>query len=484
MFNNPISDTPFVGEYQDSFFRISANQPAFPRLGGDVSFLSTLRALLQPRLTKENTTLLFGQETVVPNTEPDIDKIKAYLHLNTFSGENVLVLTGVTGSHADDFVDKITPECFDEGEFSEISKVHLYFRKAINVRCFVDKERKISHLICSGLDVRRYHFLQCGIMAYLPWFFNPDDGISEDEMSLVKSLKNDTKDKYIEILNKMAKQYDFREMKIKNLLGDFENVLERTKLASERNTLDRINRDIQSLMNQIQDYSIQRRDLMTNIMGAELRISQSTTGEIMDFFLRNPYLNVVAVDESRLEFVVEAECVNFDSEMAETMISNERSYIYRDSYDRPYNSSIKSKDMARLMRAIFVDQKLQINFCAAYVFQLGQRVRAISGYAYDSFYANATPNPHIDRYACMGDYEYTITQSILDGNYIMALAQTVASCQSLNFGDGAVLSEFMARMYGQRTGINMHCIKLPSGEYATPVEAIAWLDANEQQEEE
>ena len=60
----------------------------------------------------------------------------------------------------------------------------------------------------------------------------------------------------------------------------------------------------------------------------------------------------------------------------------------------------------------------------------------------------------------------------------MAIEQCVASCSSLNFNDGTVLSKFCEVMSGEAHG-NNRCILMPDGTVVTPVEAIKWLKAQE-----
>ena len=64
-------------------------------------------------------------------------------------------------------------------------------------------------------------------------------------------------------------------------------------------------------------------------------------------------------------------------------------------------------------------------------------------------------------------------------NYIGALEQCIASCKSLNFGDSAVMGEFMKTMWSN--GSVSRCIELPDGPVVKPNEAIRWLEEQEAQ---
>ena len=91
------------------------------------------------------------------------------------------------------------------------------------------------------------------------------------------------------------------------------------------------------------------------------------------------------------------------------------------------------------------------------------------------------PNPHINRYSCLGNYVRTINELLKDRNYIGAIEQCSASAKSLNFGDSTVMHEFMRFMYssGNRT-----FIELSDGTTVSPINAIKWLKEQENNDEQ
>ena len=143
--------------------------------------------------------------------------------------------------------------------------------------------------------------------------------------------------------------------------------------------------------------------------------------------------------------------------------------------------------MRMLMTAIFLDQKLRIRFCAAYKFNMNGSVSAVSRYSFGAECRDCTPNTHIDRFSCLGNYQRSINELLKHHDYIGAIEQCSASCKSLNFNDSPVMQEFMRRMYGisdYQDTINTRCIELPDGTVVTPVDAINWLKAQEVQADE
>ena len=84
------------------------------------------------------------------------------------------------------------------------------------------------------------------------------------------------------------------------------------------------------------------------------------------------------------------------------------------------------------------------------------------------------------KYACLGNYQRTINECLLEHDYISAIEQCVASCKSLNFGDYTVMDTFMDKMYRG----TQKCIVLPSGETVTIKKAVEWLNTEGENESE
>ena len=175
-----------------------------------------------------------------------------------------------------------------------------------------------------------------------------------------------------------------------------------------------------------------------------------------------------------MEFVVKAPLTYFDEEQAKKYLDRRDSYFYS-CLDN--SRGFTRENIRMLMEEIFIKQRLKVNFCAAYRFQLEGNVEPLRAYDnYGGQCSEYTPNPHIDRYRCIGSYESLINERLAEHDYIGALEQCVASCKSLNLGDSAVMREFVQRFcYNGDVGVNMHCVVLPDNKVVTPKEAIAWL---------
>ena len=349
--------------------------------------------------------------------------------------------------------------------------------------CFVNAEARCVEIFVDNLDLKKLHYLQCSIIAFLPWYFDKNKGISEEEMELVQGLKEKrSPDRYLAALNKIASHYDFREMKIKRLLNDFETRFDRQECDRLRGMIRSRDEHIESYNRSIVAALKERNEFSIRLLGLETKInSGNNDSDMMDFFLRSKNLSVESVSNSELMFTVKEHLDFFNEELASSIIGNSTSYVYYPDLCN-YSNRIPHADMRMLMTAIFLDQTLRIKVCAAYKLKLGERCSAVKDYNFGYGYEEYMQNPHIQLYRCLGSYESKINQFVAENDYIGAVSQCVASCKSINFGDSTVMNRFMRSFYGADNSLNNRCIELPDGSVVAPKEAIKWL--KEQQEEE
>lgn len=491
MFKSVINSTPLVSDAANSFFQ-NIRGDYFQR---DVTFLSTLRALVAPRMATGDSIDLSFSETGFTATQVRENSISAIINAicgysNAISGRagQIQIHNFTSQSQEDNYacmeLMKSSFENHYEG-WHRLNKVTDFFRKTFYVLCFINPEKKNVYLFIDRMDIKKMHYLQCSIFAFLPWYFDPEVGVSELEMELINSLREKKSDKYEDCIARIASQYDFRTQRIRNLLAGFETRYERQECETVRREIQQYIEEIQRLDSQIGEYLRFKSDKEIRLLGLEAKIAQGETedSEIMEYFLCNNKLVLEEVTDTYMVFSCMDYLTYFDEDMAKQMIDNKRSYVYRPN-GRACNNFIQEDDMKKLMYAIFIDQTLRIKMCCAYKFELRGRVEGLSEHRYGYEFRECTPNTHIDRYSCMGNYKMTINRLLTNHDYIGAIEQCIASCKSLNFADSTVMEEFMRRLYGiSNYEVNIRCIELPDGKVVTPKEAVEWLNAQEQETE-
>lgn len=475
MFRNMISQTALTTQFAEEFFKEKIYGDQFMR---DCTFVSTLRALVTPRMSQEDK-IKFSIRSIDRLGGDATEFASSIMYPYTDERDIIYIVNIQNGDHdkVERYMDAIEKsfESTHSG-FCRILKVTDFYRKVFRVLCFVNAEQKSAFIVTDNMDIKRYHFLQTGVFAFLPWYFSPENGVSEIEMELIKSLREKTSDKYEECTAKIAEQYDFRTAAIKGMLKGFE-------VRYERIQRDRTLNEIQGYINDINNYNDMIGSLLANkrradamLLGLEAKIANGgDDSEIMEYFLRNKRLDLRKVNDTTMEFVVKEYLTFFDEELVKSAIENRSSYIYKPD-GRTHENIFRANDIALLMNAVFIEQKIKMRVCAAYRFRLESNVQAISSYDYGATCRDYMPNTHIDRFSCLGNYERKINEFIKNYDYIGAIEQCVASCKSLNFGDGWVMNETMKRIYGiSDYSTNVKCFELPDGSVVDPKGAIEYL---------
>ena len=477
MFRDVIRSSPFFGDVANEVFGNITGES----FNGDISFVSSLRALLKPRIGDDPVEVAFHNSSYSADQLRGTSVSSALNAVSTTSVSNFIRIHNFNAydeSSNEAWMDFVKSRFCKEYEgWKELDKVSAFYRKVFNVACFVNFDTKSVNIFTCRMDTRKMHYLQCGILAFLPWYFKPEDGVTELEMELINSLREKTPDKYKEVLRKMAGAYDMRSTQIRKLLKGFETKYEQREITRSESEILRVNEEINNYNSYISDCLIKLRDLNAHLMGLQNKVAQaSEESELMEYFLCNKNLTLISTDNDKIRFAVRQKLSIFDEEMAETMIENRNSILYRRS------DVISSDDTELLLRAIFLDQSLSINFCAAYEFRIGGNINGIAGFCFGDEFSDCMPNTHIYAHACMGTYSQVINRLLKDNKYIEAIEQCAASCSSLNFSDAIVMREFIDYLISDSDSA-YRCINLPDGRTVAVKEAVDYLNEKEGEKE-
>lgn len=480
MFRDKITETPFstleAGMlFNDKVFGDSYN--------ADTTFVSTLRALVYPRMSEGDTVMFRYRNyvTMPTSSENDFDyRITRSIREETgvFEEPEQVLLIDCTRLSEDarkkylSFVEDGFEKQYGESGFIRLNKMTDFFQKMFKVLCYTNMRTKSAVIFIEFMDLRIFHYIQCSIFAFMPWYFDPATGVSEPEMNLINSLRADSSGQYIECLKVLASAYDFKSAKIKRILCGFES----KALVVER---DAISAQIQSIIRQIRSENERIGQLFSDKQQADIKLlgtiaaidNAGDESEVMEYFLANKSLDVVCCEDTTLTFIATGTIKYYDEDMAQRIIDNRGSYLYR-------TGIFGNDDVKRLMNLIFIEREYGIRVCGAYSLNIRGNAEAPSWYKYSSEYNTYLPNPHLQVYSCLGNNVGIINQALLEGNYIGAIEQCVSSCSSLNFADSAVMEAFVDMLFnGEYRGItcNKVCIELPNGKIVDAAGAIKFM---------
>ena len=465
MFRRYVEATPFVNEDSNILFK---RIKAVSQLSTDVSFLSTLRALVFPRMS-ETDTLSFAYFT--DNKFSDIaEEAKDVIYVvNPATSDNNTI---------ECIKDKIDAEIKASEEeikkgFEPLPIITKFFENKFKVYCWINKTARLSYILCDNIDIRGYHYIQCSIPVVLPWYF-AENKCSDEEKELIVSLKDGrSSEKYSKSLDVIIRKYDFKEIRIKRLLGDFETKAIKDGIKTLEDAISAAESKVENYLTMISVELKNKRNAQLKLTGYKHTLK--TAGEdspMADFFINSNNIELVDINGSTIDFIAKGYMSLFDEDEAESCIDNEDSFVYvDDDYCELRDDGWGDDEREALMRAIFVYRTVKLLTCAAYRFADSTRVSGISDYNFGSGYEDYYPNPHIYHYSCLGDYSSYIAERLRDGDYIGAINQAQASAISLSWHDGAVMSKFFNDIYST----DRKCIEFSDGTRYTPAEAAKLL---------
>lgn len=457
---------------------------AFPKIRCDnvmdAVFASVMRAVLPSRMGEDDScNLKYRENDLSLSSAGDYEYGTVLNHIFGSIPTMDHMLTIVNLSRQND-PHANTWEKFTEkfNGWERIERVTEFFKSSFQVICWTNETLKSTIVMIGRADLMRVHYVACSLPALIPWFFPKEKGLSEDERALFMSLRKRQATDFKEILARFEAKFDFYTIKLESL-GSFENEWMQDELRQEKLRIEEIRNRIESRQRDIETYLREMENASIRVFGLEAKMNDESAGELREYFIENKNrVRLAERGDSTLTFEVMTNMAYWDEDMAETLYENKRSYIYTARGSMP---RMKSEDFAKLFKAIFLDQSLTLRFCAAYKIAIRDRaVHGVQGYHYGSECIGFFPNPHIDRYECLGAYRQALNAMMETHNYLGIMEQCAVSAASFNLNDTTVLEEFCKRLYA----CNEKVILLPDGTAVTPCDAVEFLNGGKEKEDE
>jgi len=318
------------------------------------------------------------------------------------------------------------------------------------------------------LDIRRFHALQMMIPKYLPMLF-AGSPLSDKETALLKCLGVRSSDEYERLIEQFALRLDMRGEIIRTRLKGFETVFEQEQACQVKRIIEKYQRDYRTTLDNLRCTLNSIQDQQIILAGLQSRIDcgDREESELMEYFLCNKQLSVIRVKGTELEFVVHGYTDIFDEEAFDIYAGNPSSYLYRG-----ISGNVTKGGMERLYRAIFGGGAYKLRVCAAYRVDMRNSVMPLSDYVFPPESLTYLPNPHIQRFGCIGGYASRFAKYMHNRDYVGAIDQAAVSARNLNFHDSTVMETLAHAL--SHTAIK--CIEDADGNLMTPKEAIKRLE--------
>lgn len=443
----------------------------------DHSFISTLRAIVAPRMSETDTLNL--RITKIEERATTLKELSEKDSIEVLSNgieENTLSICGFFGTENNvstsiKIIDKSFKKIYPE--FKELKDLREFVSAQSDMRFYINEKTKNTIIFVASLDMRLYHYIQSFTSRILPWYFE-ERPLEDCERELVKSLIIKSSTRYERLIEEFAAKYDFRSKKIERMLGGFEKESNKKRLQTIRSDVSAVERSVDENVARYRDLIRKREQLLIEQAGILSIINNDNNGsELVEYFMCNKNIHPINTYEDTLSFIVSCTLENFDIEMYERISSNFGGYFYED-YDVTNDVFIPAETRKRFMDAIFCDEPLlKVKMCGFYTIALSGWVDTESYYNYPREFADRVPNPHLNRHHCLGNQKPLIERYLRDGDKIGAVEQCVCSAQSINVGESATFPYLLKELFSSNCADVM---LLPDGTSCTPTEALKWLD--------
>ena len=491
MFNKNLGTCPLTDDSSNSFFTniVGYGEWHFKR---DYTFLALTRALLLKRLKPEDGE--FRVKIRIANyssrilSSHDPERIFDAM-VDNCSLERSITLCYVTSEQ------EAAARLFDMLDHSGRGfAAHYRYREAadlrqfvgqhhINARFYFSDENKSTVIIVDQMELRSYHFLTSLMPRYIKWYLQ-EQPLDEEEIQLCKSLTDRYPLKFEKMITEFCSRIDFRTHRIKRMVGDFEK-------RSRRRQLQNAEREVDDAKSRVENNMAQYMELIRHLDQKRIAFegikqminSASDSSELVEFFIRNKYINPTEANDRRLGVIIHSYLDVFDPEMARRMIGRDSS-VMLSGYGISDNNSIfrPLENRRKFLTALFSDEPLfKIRTCAHFRIELNGEVIPSRDYSYPiDQYKDMMPNPHLDRYECLGQNRDMMRKRLLAGDTVGCLMQCVASTKCLNMADTTVVGYFMSKLFHSTAKV----IELPDKTCVTCVQAFEWMLNQEKATEE
>lgn len=272
------------------------------------------------------------------------------------------------------------------------------------------------------------------IFRILTWRFS--DTLSDEEKTFFGAINKKNYEKFNEIIDSSCEGLDFVDFYMRENLNGWANGYTEARIKALNNSLSEKYADYQSYQAIIANTLDEIRNKTIELQGLQTQVNKDED-DVYVFFKNHKQIHLLDVTKSHsgntLLYVVTETIEYFDEDEFMRSYNNPRS---------PIGENNIHSDLRKILFNLFSKHKGVIK--TASVLQLNNlsSIKPIKGMLWEGFERNHLPHPHILGFGCLGQNEQLIDNAILEGNWDVAIEQTIAATKNINFGDSTVMIHF------------------------------------------
>lgn len=348
-----------------------------------------------------------------------------------------------------------------------------FLTAASETRVYSNAALKITIIFVRQATDKWIDRLCSSMFRVLPWYF--EGGMTDDETALFKSVSKGDADTFNSIINNLCAAYDFKGSRFKKTLIGWNDGYRKKQIATLQNNID-------SLHNSVTEHqqSIERclRDIeasSTNLLALQAQ-GDSADDSVYKFFMSH---NNIVIHRTTLGAG--------EGNVMEYAVLDTIEYYDSDAFLRVYNNAGSSigganENVRKILYAVFAENKgvfkVESMFKLINLSSLNVMRHSRTGIYEKTHLAH----PHLVHYGCLGGNSSYISNFLQQGNWDMAIEQSIAATKNINFGDAVVISQFVSDVRRALDYNDCKCIIADNGTEMTPAEFLAYISENNENE--
>ena len=349
-----------------------------------------------------------------------------------------------------------------------------YLSGASETRVYSNMALRSTVVFVRNSSSEKWMDMFCSIMfRILPWYFT--EGISDDEKNLFKAINDKDENAFTQIINNLCANYDFKGTRFKRALVGWNDGYRKRQIATLKDNAERTlvnianyQSEIDKMLNSLSEYNV-------NILALQAQ-EDSADDSVYRFFMN--HRNIV-ICNTRLG--------TSNGNILDYSVLETIEFFDRDEFLRVYNNKSSNigcapQDVRDIMYAIFGLEEGKGVFRVESMFQLTNlsSLGVLSHHRSQEYNYTHLSHPHLVNYGCLGANKKYITDFMQQGNWDMAIEQSVAATKNINFGDLTVVGGFINDIRNHMD--DCRCIIADNGKEMTPREFLAYIRENKENE--
>lgn len=474
MFEQKVTETKLAGSIADCMFRrISGGS-----YEGDISFISTLRALLM-HTDLGNRSLKFATGSMplgdVASEELFASALQTYLlpdHI-TYVCVNAPIGKDV-GEATQEFFSQPAPE--DAHEFMD---VRTFFMSKMACRAMICEQSRSSVILVLSSTLKKHHLAQCIIPKLLPWLFE-DVQLTLLQRTLLTSLTMRYGDTYLHTIQAICDTDTYRQRQAGAAMLAFKrSSLEKQKTSTEsqirafQERVDVLNSDLLAQYRALSYENLKLSGIMMALASDDI-----DDNGLQAFLAANNNVEVISMDGDSMKIMIKSYLNVYDPDAYSSIARNQHSWYWSNSATASGPFMLK-ENRKMVMDAIFSDTPtFKIRSFGIYTLNCANnRVEGSGGRYSDHAPTDRYANPHLYYASCLGSYRAPIQRALTRGDIVDAISQCIASAHSVNVTESATFRHLCTDIFNSEYPI----LEGPNGNTYTVRQAYEYLRDNQQQ---